>query len=70
LAAAAAAFREISTPFELAVVEPEHAEWLLGEGRTEYAELLLAEAREIVERLRARPWLERLEAVAPAAVSA
>ncbi|MBA2385034.1 MAG: hypothetical protein H0V68_10295, partial [Actinobacteria bacterium] len=61
-AAAAAAFREISAPFDLAVVELEHAEWLLGQGRGEDAEPLLAEAGEIFERLRARPWLERLDA--------
>ena len=61
-AAAAAAFREISTPFELAQVELEHAEWLLGQGRANDAEPLLAEGREIFERLRARPWLERLAA--------
>jgi hypothetical protein len=61
-AAAASAFREISRPFELAVVQLEHAEWLLGQGRGDEAEPLLAEAREIFERLRARPWLERLDA--------
>ena len=59
--AAARIFREIATPFELAVVLLEHAEWLAGEGRVEEAELLSAEAREIFERLRVIPYLERLE---------
>jgi len=48
-------------PFPLAVVCLEHAEWLEGGGRSE---ALLAEASEIFERLRARPWLERTAAVA------
>jgi hypothetical protein len=48
-------------PFELAVVLLEHAEWLAGEGRLEEAEPLAAEARAIFERLRARPYLERLD---------
>ena len=39
----------------------EHAEWLAGEGRIEEAEPLAAEAREIFERLRATPYLERLD---------
>jgi class 3 adenylate cyclase/tetratricopeptide (TPR) repeat protein len=55
---AAARFREIGIPFWLAVTRLEHGE-LTGD------ESLLAEAREIFERLEARPWLERLDAVAP-----
>ena len=43
-------------PFWVAVTELEHAE-LLGGGAE--AERLLAEAREIFERLGATPWLER-----------
>jgi hypothetical protein len=45
----------------------EHAEWLVAQGRAEEAEPLLAEARELFERLRAVPWLERLDAARPAA---
>ena len=55
---AAARFREIGIPFWLGVTQLEHGE-LTGDAA------LLAEAREIFERLEARPWLERLEAVAP-----
>jgi hypothetical protein len=49
----------------------EQAEVLAGTARAAEAEQLLAEAREILERLKARSWLERLERVAgrePAAV--
>jgi tetratricopeptide (TPR) repeat protein len=53
--AAAERFRNLGLPFWLAVTLLEHGE-LTGD------ESLLAEAREIFERLEARPWLERLEA--------
>ena len=53
--------REIEFPFELAVVLLEHAEWLAAEGRAEEAEPLAAEARELFERLRATPYIERLD---------
>ena len=53
-------FRELAVPFYLAITELEHGEWLAGEGRVEEAEPLLAEAREIFERLEAAPWLERV----------
>ena len=56
-------FRELAVPFYLAVAELEWSEWLVGEGRGEEAEPLLAEAREIFERLEAKPWLERLDVV-------
>jgi tetratricopeptide (TPR) repeat protein len=52
--AAAARFRDLEIPFWLGVTLLEHGE-----------EPGLAEAREIFERLEARPWLERLDAVAP-----
>jgi class 3 adenylate cyclase/tetratricopeptide (TPR) repeat protein len=68
-AAAARIFREIEYSFDLAVVLLEHAEWLASEGRIDEAEPLAAEAREIFERLRAAPYLERLERL-PAAASA
>ena len=54
-------FREYAMPFWLAVVELEHAEWLAGQGRADEAEPLLADAREVFERLEATPWLERAE---------
>jgi tetratricopeptide (TPR) repeat protein len=57
-------FRGIGTPFDLAVTLTEHAEWLVTRGGPETATPLRAEAREIFDGLRARPWLER---VGPAA---
>jgi tetratricopeptide (TPR) repeat protein len=57
---AAAALREYDALPQLAFVEVEHAEGLTAIGRGEEAGPLLAEAREILARLRARPWLERL----------
>jgi class 3 adenylate cyclase/tetratricopeptide (TPR) repeat protein len=59
---ASATFREISTPFPLAVTLLEHAESLVAEGRSDAAELL-TESRQIFERLGAIPWLERVERV-------
>jgi len=60
---AAGRFRELSVPFYLAVTALEHGEWLVAEGRADEADPLLAESREIFERLGAQPWLERLERV-------
>jgi tetratricopeptide (TPR) repeat protein len=60
---AAELFRELHMPFYLAVTLLERAE-LTGSQET------LAEAREIFERLKARPWLERLSAVTPSAAAA
>jgi tetratricopeptide (TPR) repeat protein len=57
--AAAKRFRELGVVFWLAVTQLEHGE-LTGDAS------LLDEAREIFERLEARPWLERLEVVTPA----
>jgi class 3 adenylate cyclase/tetratricopeptide (TPR) repeat protein len=51
-------FRDLDTPFPVAVALLEHAE-LTGD------ETSLAEAREIFERLGAAPWLERASASAP-----
>jgi class 3 adenylate cyclase/tetratricopeptide (TPR) repeat protein len=59
---AAGAFRELAVPFWLAVTLLEQGEWLVGEARGDEAEPLLAEAREIFERLGAAPWLERASA--------
>ncbi len=62
---AAGLFRELAAPFYLAVTEVEHSEWLTAQDRTDEAEPLLREAREIFERLEAKPWIERVDAVAP-----
>jgi predicted ATPase/class 3 adenylate cyclase len=56
-------FREMGVPFWMAVTLLEYAEWLIGQGRVDEATASLIEAREIFERLGARPWLERLERV-------
>jgi len=61
---AAGLFRELSIPFYLAVTLLEQAEWLAAQERADDAEPLLTEAREIFERLEARPWLERAAALA------
>ena len=58
-------FREIAAPFHMAVTLLDHGEWLVEQDRPEDAKPLLDEAREIFERLEARPWLERLEKVMP-----
>jgi hypothetical protein len=47
------------------VTELEHAERLAEQGRAAEAEPLLADARQIFERLEAMPWLERAMAVGP-----
>ena len=60
--AATAAFRTLAMPFWTAVVLLEHAELVARDGRQSEAEPLLAEARGTFERLRATPWLERVEA--------
>jgi class 3 adenylate cyclase/tetratricopeptide (TPR) repeat protein len=52
-------FREYGIPVWLAVTELEHGEWLVTQSRGDEAESLLTEAREIFERLEAKPWLER-----------
>ena len=61
--AAADRFRKLEMPFWLAVTELEHAELLAEQGRETEAESLLGEAREIFERLEAKPWLERATAL-------
>jgi class 3 adenylate cyclase/tetratricopeptide (TPR) repeat protein len=62
---ALAIFRERELVFWHAVTQLELAEWLLAQGRDDDAEPLLAEAREVFERLEARPWLERALAARP-----
>ncbi len=64
---AAGLFRELGTPFWLGVTLFEYGEWLGASDRAEAATLLLSESRDIFQRLRATPWLERLDrAAAPA----
>ncbi len=62
--------RELALGFYLGVTQLEHAEWLAGQGRAEESGPLLAEAREIFERLGATPWLERAGAPVAAEVPA
>ncbi len=61
--ATAAKFRELNMAFALAVTQLERAERLVVEARGEEPELLLAQARETFERLRATRWLERVDAL-------
>jgi tetratricopeptide (TPR) repeat protein len=60
---AAGLLQELGIPFYIAVTRLEHAEWLCAQGRKKEAQPLLAEARGILERLQATPWLERLDRV-------
>ena len=60
---AAGLFRELATPFPMAVTLLEQAEWLVPQGRAGEAEAPLSEARAVFAGLRAVPWLERLERV-------
>jgi class 3 adenylate cyclase/tetratricopeptide (TPR) repeat protein len=60
---AAEIFRERELTFWLAVTQLEQAEWLSGQGRADEAQPLLAQARETFERLEAKAWLERVDAV-------
>lgn len=60
---AVGSFREISVPFHLATTLLDYGAWLTGEGRKLDAEPLFEEARGIFERLEAKPWLERLDAI-------
>jgi tetratricopeptide (TPR) repeat protein len=63
-AAAVAGFRELSMPFHVAVTQLELGEWLVSSDRAEEARGLFTEAREVFERLRARPWIEQVDRVA------
>jgi tetratricopeptide (TPR) repeat protein len=55
-------FREFEVPFHMAVVQTERAEQLVAVGRADEAARLFGEARATFDRLRARPWLERVDA--------
>ena len=56
-------FRGMSSPFWVAVALLDHVEWLVSQSREADAKPLLDEAAEIFSRLKARPWLERLDRV-------
>jgi hypothetical protein len=62
--AAEQGFRDLGNPFGLGVTLLEHGEWMAGQGRVDEALPLLAEARDIFERLEASPWVERLDRTA------
>jgi hypothetical protein len=64
---AAADFRDLGTPFWLAMTLLEHAEWLAACDRMDEAALVVDEARGIFEQLGAKPWLERLARLDPGA---
>jgi tetratricopeptide (TPR) repeat protein len=59
LEAASRIFRELELPFWLAVTLLEQGETLISAGQVDQAAPHLEEAREIFDRLEARPWLER-----------
>jgi class 3 adenylate cyclase/tetratricopeptide (TPR) repeat protein len=56
-------FREMSAPFWIALAELDLAELLTNWGREQEARELLEEARNIFARLKAKPWLDRLDRV-------
>jgi hypothetical protein len=56
-------FAEYGLVFHRAPTQLAHADWLISQGRSEEAGLLLGEARSTFEQLEARPWLDRLDAV-------
>ncbi len=60
-AAAARILQEAGATVARAEVLLQHAEWLAGEGRIDEAAPLATEAREVFERLRATPYIERLD---------
>jgi class 3 adenylate cyclase/tetratricopeptide (TPR) repeat protein len=65
--AATSLLRELLTPFALAVVLLEHAEWLVSRAREVEAEPLAGEALEVFERLEAAPWIARVRRLDTAA---
>ncbi len=61
---AAGLFRELATPFPMAVTLLEHGEWLDGPGAEATRPRRGSPRRgQVFTRLRAVPWLERLERV-------
>jgi hypothetical protein len=65
---AADLFREHELVFWLAVAQLEQAERLTGEGRHDDAQQFVLPARETFQRLQAKPWLERADAIQLAAL--
>jgi class 3 adenylate cyclase/tetratricopeptide (TPR) repeat protein len=65
---AVGAFRELAMPFCMAQSLLDYSEWLVEQGRTDETGPLLEEARVIFERLKATPWLERVDKVGAAPV--
>jgi class 3 adenylate cyclase/tetratricopeptide (TPR) repeat protein len=63
LAAAERGFRAVDAPFYIAAVQLELAEHLLAAGAVDEAAAKLGPAREVFERLRSTPWLERVKAL-------
>jgi len=60
---ATAFFRDMSFPLYLGATLFDQGEWLVHQGSDDQAAPLLAEAREIFERLRAQWWLDRIDAL-------
>jgi hypothetical protein len=67
--AAARQFEDLSMPFARAVILLEHGEWLVSQDRTAEAEPMFGQARATFGHLKASPWLERLDRVAPEVVA-
>ena len=65
-AAAITGLRQHSTPYHLAHGLLDHAQHLLGTGDAEAAAAGTGEAREIAERLRCQPLLDRADSIQPA----
>ena len=63
-------FKQLGMPFWHAVTQIEHTEWLIAQGRPAAAQPMLTEAGRVFERLKARPWLDRVQQTAPGAVTA
>ncbi len=60
------AFRELQLPFQMAITLADHGKLLASLGRSEEAEPLLTEAREVFEQLGATPRLEGVQRVSVA----
>jgi hypothetical protein len=54
-------FREVAAPFHMAVTLLEQGGWLVSQQRAPQAGPLLDEAGGVFERLKAHPWLDRLQ---------
>jgi len=66
LAAAVGGLRTLSPPYHLAHGLLDHAQHLLGLGDEDAAAAAIGEARDIADRLRCRPLLDRIAALTPA----